>query len=165
MTEFIPWVQNLAETKIKETAAYDRDWLILERLGMTQLPKSITNIPELKELYIIDNLLPTISPRNPQSKAAHHPGFESQPDHNTARTAHRTTTHRTPDPKLQPADRTASMDQQTAQSGIPEPELQPAHQYTGRTCQHGQAHPPRPERQPSEQYSNCPDKNDKPEIS
>lgn len=38
MPNQIPWVENLALKKIADTHAAQKDWLVLEHLGLTELP-------------------------------------------------------------------------------------------------------------------------------
>jgi Leucine-rich repeat (LRR) protein len=57
-----PWVYHLAEKRIKEASIYNRPCLILERLGLSELPEEIFHLTHLKELIFQDNLLESIPP-------------------------------------------------------------------------------------------------------
>ena len=57
-----PWVHHHAQKRIKETASHLRPWLVLERLGLQEIPKEVFNLTHLDELLVIDNLLPAVPP-------------------------------------------------------------------------------------------------------
>ena len=54
------WVYNLAKTKIEKAAQNNCEWLILERLGLSEIPEEVYAMDWLKELIVIDNLVETI---------------------------------------------------------------------------------------------------------
>ena len=57
------WVYNLAKTKISKVAQSKCEWLILERLGLSEMPASVFELEWLQELIFIDNLIETIPPQ------------------------------------------------------------------------------------------------------
>ena len=59
---YTPWIINLVHKRIKEAEVYKRPWLILERLGIEDLPAEIFDLVHLDELVVIDNLLVSIPP-------------------------------------------------------------------------------------------------------
>ena len=59
---YTPWIGNILHKRIKEAAVYKRPWLILERLGIEELPQEVFDLVHLDELVVIDNLLVSIPP-------------------------------------------------------------------------------------------------------
>ena len=57
-----PWVYHQAAKRIKEASIFNRPCLILERLGLSELPKEVFQLTHLKELVFQDNLLEAIPP-------------------------------------------------------------------------------------------------------
>jgi Leucine-rich repeat (LRR) protein len=57
-----PWTYHMAHKRIKDVAIYQRPWLVLERLGLTDLPEEVFQLGHLDELIVIDNLLTTLPP-------------------------------------------------------------------------------------------------------
>lgn len=55
-----PWTYQMAHKRIKDASIYHRPWLILERLGLTELPKEVFELTHLDELIVIDNLIETL---------------------------------------------------------------------------------------------------------
>lgn len=55
-----PWTYHMAHKRIKDAAIYQRPWLVLERLGLTELPGEVFDLAHLDELIVIDNLLECI---------------------------------------------------------------------------------------------------------
>lgn len=60
MAAYSPWTYRLALKKIEETKETQRPWLILERLGLAELPSELYDLTHLEELVVIDNLLRTL---------------------------------------------------------------------------------------------------------
>jgi Leucine-rich repeat (LRR) protein len=52
----------MAHKRIKEASVHQRPWLVLERLGLTELPDEVFTLTHLDELIVIDNLLDRIPP-------------------------------------------------------------------------------------------------------
>jgi Leucine-rich repeat (LRR) protein len=57
-----PWTYHMAHKRIKDVAIFQRPWLVLERLGLTELPEEVFELAHLDELIVIDNLLTTLPP-------------------------------------------------------------------------------------------------------
>jgi Leucine-rich repeat (LRR) protein len=57
-----PWTHHMAHKRIKEVSTYRRHCLVLERLGLTELPDELFELTHLDELIIMDNLLENIPP-------------------------------------------------------------------------------------------------------
>ena len=57
MVDEITWVYNLAITKISKVAQSKCGWLVLERLGLTEIPPSVYELTWIEELIVIDNLI------------------------------------------------------------------------------------------------------------
>jgi len=55
-----PWTQYQAAKRIKETSIYNRPWLVLEKLGLTEIPGEVFELTHLEELIVIDNLLTSV---------------------------------------------------------------------------------------------------------
>jgi Leucine-rich repeat (LRR) protein len=55
-----PWTHHMAHKRIKEVSTYRRHCLVLERLGLTELPDELFELTHLDELIIMDNLLESI---------------------------------------------------------------------------------------------------------
>lgn len=66
-----PWAYQQALHKIEEAAQNDYPWLILERLGLPQLPPEIFELEQLQELVVIDNPLTSIPPQIIKLKNLH----------------------------------------------------------------------------------------------
>jgi Leucine-rich repeat (LRR) protein len=57
-----PWTYHMAHKRIKDVAIYQRPWLVLERLGLSELPEEVFELTHLDELIVIDNLLTSLPP-------------------------------------------------------------------------------------------------------
>ena len=66
MPNQIPWVENLALQKIADTHAAQKDWLVLEHLGLTELP------PTLAELTNCVNFMSSITCWKPSPQRSSH---------------------------------------------------------------------------------------------
>jgi Leucine-rich repeat (LRR) protein len=65
---YTPWVYHIVKKRIKEAKVYQKPWLILERLGLEELPPEIFELEHLDELVIMDNLVELIPPEIQQLK-------------------------------------------------------------------------------------------------
>ena len=63
MAAYNPWVIQHAQKKIEEAQKCNFPWIVLERLGLSEIPDELFNLTHLKELVVIDNLLTTVPPK------------------------------------------------------------------------------------------------------
>ena len=63
MADYHSWAIQQALYKIKEAEEKKYPWLVLERLGLSHIPKELFGLKHLKELVFIDNALTELSPR------------------------------------------------------------------------------------------------------
>ena len=63
MATYHPWATQYAMQKIEEAAECSFPWIILERLGLSEIPDELFKLTDLQELVIIDNLLTALPPK------------------------------------------------------------------------------------------------------
>lgn len=62
MAAYLSWADNQALRKIHQAAQSGKTWLVLERLGLLELPAPLFNLTTLEELVAIDNLIAALPP-------------------------------------------------------------------------------------------------------
>lgn len=62
MAAYHPWATQYAMQKIEEAAKCSFPWIVLERLGLSEIPGELFELTGLQELVIIDNLLTSLPP-------------------------------------------------------------------------------------------------------